>query len=352
MSRFLLQRHEGLNVYAPGEQPEDFSKFIKLNTNELPYPPSPKVIEAVSVREVKKLNLYPALEGESLKSKLAALNGISRENIFLSNGSDEILSFAFLAFFADGAKVAFADVTYGFYKVYARLYGSDAYIIPLGGAFKLDANDYNGIGKNIVIANPNAPTGLFIPVVDIEKIVRGNPHSLVIIDEAYIDFGGESASRLIKKYDNLIVVQTFSKSRSLAGARLGFAMGQKSLIDDLNKIKYSTNPYNVNRLTLIAGEAAVDDAVYYKGCCEKTAETRDYLTVKLREAGFEVLDSKANFIFAKPCGIAARELYLKLKENGILIRYFEQDRIKEYVRISVGTAAQTEILISKIKKLI
>lgn len=352
MSRFLSQRYEGLNVYVPGEQPKDFSKFIKLNTNELPYPPSPKVIKAVNSKEVGKLNLYPALEGESLKSKLAALNGISRENIFLSNGSDEILSFAFLAFFTDGAKVAFADITYGFYQVYARLYGSDAYIIPLSDGLRLNTHDYTGIGKNIVIANPNAPTGLFIPVFDIEKIVKSNPDKLVIIDEAYIDFGGESASRLIEKYDNLLVVQTFSKSRSLAGARLGFAMGQKALIDDLNKIKYSTNPYNVNRLTLIAGEAAVDDTDYYKDCCEKTAETRDYLTVRLREAGFTVLDSKANFIFAKPCGIAARELYLKLKENGILIRYFEQDRIKEYVRISVGTPADTEKLLSEIKKLI
>lgn len=352
MSRFLSKRYKDLELYAPGEQPKDFSKFIKLNTNELPYPPSDMVIKALNSKEIEKLNLYPSPEAENLKSKLASLYNISRENIFLSNGSDETLSFAFLAFFTEGAKVAFADVTYGFYNVYANFYGSDAALVPLDIDLKINAKDYVGINKNIIIANPNAPTGIFLPVLDIEEIVKSNKNNLVIIDEAYIDFGGESAARLIAKYDNLLVIQTFSKSRALAGARLGFAIGQKELIRDLNKIKYSTNPYNVNRLALIAGEAAIDDGGYYRDCCEKIVETREFLTAQLRKMGFIVLDSKANFIFTKPCGITARDLYLKLKENGILIRYFEQSRIDEYVRISIGTPAQVETLLKEIKKLV
>ncbi|OQA46449.1 MAG: Histidinol-phosphate aminotransferase [Firmicutes bacterium ADurb.Bin300] len=352
MSRFLTERYKELRVYKPGEQPADYSKFIKLNTNESPYPPSKLVIEAINSNEIEKLNLYPPLETESLKSKLAVLYGISRENIFLSNGSDEILSFAFLAFCSNGVRVAFSDITYGFYKVYSRLYGCDDNIIPLNSDFSLRVSDYVGLNENIVIANPNAPTGLYLPVADIEEIVKSNKNNLVIIDEAYIDFGGESSARLIEEYDNLLVVQTFSKSRSLAGARLGFAIGQKDLIDDLNRIKYSTNPYNINRLTILAGEAALDDSGYYKECCEKITKSRIYLTEKLKEMGFVVLNSKANFIFTKPFGITASDLYLKLKNNGILIRYFKQSRIEEYVRISIGTQEQTERLLFEIERLI
>ncbi len=352
MSRFLAERYRELQVYKPGEQPRDYSKYIKLNTNESPYAPARRVVEAVNSYEVEKLNLYPPLEAENIKAKLAEIYGISRENIFLSNGSDEILSFAFLAFFGNGAKVAFADITYGFYQVYSRLYGSDENIIPLDDDFTLNISDYVGLNENIVIANPNAPTGLYLPVEDIEEIVKSNKNNLVIIDEAYIDFGGESSSKLIKKYDNLLVVQTFSKSRSLAGARLGFALGHKSLIDDLSKIKYSTNPYNINRLTILAGEAALDEEDYYKECCRKIIDTRAYLTERLKEADFFVLNSKANFIFTKPYGITAGDLYQRLKNNGILIRYFKQSRIEEYVRISIGTHEQTEKLIFEIKKLV
>ncbi|HZJ75425.1 MAG TPA: histidinol-phosphate transaminase [Clostridia bacterium] len=352
MSRFFLERYKNLKSYVPGEQPQDFSKFIKLNTNEMPYPPSQKVIDAIDAMQLLKLNLYPPVEFNSLKTKIADFYDISRENIFLSNGSDEILSFIFLGFFRNGAEVAFPDITYGFYKVYAQLYSSNANIIPLSSDFTININDYNNIGKNIVIANPNAPTGICLSLLDIEKIVKGNKDNLVIIDEAYIDFGGESAVPLIKKYDNLLVVQTFSKSRSLAGARLGFAMGNSELIDDLRKIKYSTNPYNVNRLTLTAGEAAFDDDVYFKSCCKKISETREYLTKELESLGFFVLNSKANFIFAKPFNITASELYLKLKEKGVLIRYFKQERIKNFVRISIGTKEETDILLKEIRGII
>ncbi|HZK21612.1 MAG TPA: histidinol-phosphate transaminase [Oscillospiraceae bacterium] len=352
MSRFLLEKYSKLKAYEPGEQPQDFSKFIKLNTNELPYPPSQKVIDAVNAAEIKKLNLYPPVEFLELKTNIANFYDISRENIFLSNGSDEILSFAFLAFFADGAKVAFPDITYGFYKVYAQLYGSSADIIPLNKDYCIDVNDYIDTGKNIVIANPNAPTGICLSFREIEKIVKSNKDNLVIIDEAYIDFGGESAVPLIKKYDNLLVVQTFSKSRSLAGARLGFAMGSSEIIDDLRKIKYSTNPYNVNRLTLIAGNAAFSDDAYFRSCCKSISETRKYLIKELERLGFFVLQSKANFIFAKPSGISASDLYLKLKEKGILIRYFDKERICDFVRITIGTKEQTEILLKEIRGII
>ncbi|NLA72247.1 MAG: histidinol-phosphate transaminase [Clostridiales bacterium] len=352
MSRFFLERYKDLKSYAPGEQPEDFSKFIKLNTNEMPYPPSQKVIKAIDDLQLLKLNLYPPVEFNNLKAKIAKFYDISRENIFLSNGSDEILSFIFLGFFRDGANVAFPDITYGFYNVYAQLYGSNADIIPLSSDFTINIKDYINIGKNIVIANPNAPTGICLSLSDVEKIVKGNQDNLVVIDEAYIDFGGESAVPLIKKYDNVLVVQTFSKSRSLAGARLGFAMGDRKLIDGLRKIKYSTNPYNVNRLTLTAGEASFDDDVYFNSCCKKISETREYLTKELENIGFLVLNSKANFIFAKPFNITANNLYLKLKEKGILIRYFEQERINDFVRISIGTKEDTDILLKEIRGII
>lgn len=352
MSRFFLKQYEQLQSYVPGEQPEDFSKFIKLNTNEMPYPPSQKVIDAIDSTQIEKLNLYPPVEFNNLKTKIADFYNISRENIFLSNGSDEILSFIFLGFFANGVKVAFPDITYGFYKVYAQLYGSNADIIPLSSDFTININDYINIDKNIVIANPNAPTGICLSLSDIERIVESNENNLVVIDEAYIDFGGETVAPLIKKYDNLIVVQTFSKSRSLAGARLGFAMGNSGLITDLLKIKYSTNPYNVNRLTLIAGEAAFNDDKYFKSCCKRISETRQYLIKELESLGFYVLNSKANFVFAKPFNITANDLYLKLKEKGVLVRYFEEERISGFVRISIGTKEETDILLKEIRGII
>lgn len=298
MSRFLSARFAGLETYTPGEQPQDM-QYVKLNTNESPFPPSPEVIAAVNAYEVGRLNLYPDPDCRVLRQKLADLYGVGPGNVFLSNGSDDILNFAFMAFCDESRPVAFPSISYGFYPVYANLYRLPYIAIPLREGFRLDPEDYCGIRKNIVIANPNAPTGRVISVADIERIAASNPDYVVLIDEAYIDFGGESCRGLIPRYENLLVCQTFSKSRSMAGGRLGFALGSEALIADLNKIKYSTNPYNINRLTMAAAEAAIDSSGYYVRNCRTIAENRDYTVSALEKLGFETLPSKANFIFTR-----------------------------------------------------
>ena len=270
MSRFLNEKFKSLEAYTPGEQPKDM-KYIKLNTNESPFPPSAGVMDALSSDEVEKLRLYPDPEGSELKGALAALYGVDKENVFISNGSDEILNFSFMAFF-DGAGVVFPSISYGFYKVYADLYTLNYEQIPLCEDFSIDYKDYVGVNRNVVIANPNAPTGMTLSLSEIEEIVKSNPDNIVLIDEAYVDFGGESCVPLTKKYDNLLVCCTFSKSRSLAGARLGFAIGNEAIIGDLEKIKYSTNPYNINRLTMAAGIAALKDNGYYMKNCRVIEE--------------------------------------------------------------------------------
>lgn len=343
MSRFLIDKFQSLDVYTPGEQPQDM-EYIKLNTNESPYPPSIGVLKSVSQDEVSKLNLYPDPECKILKDKLAKLYGFEPENIFISNGSDEILSFSFMAFCSEQTGAVFPDISYGFYKVYGDLYGVDYTQACLRDDLSINIGDYQNAGKTVVIANPNAPTGLILSVSDIEKIVCTNKDNVVIIDEAYIDFGGKSCAELVKKYDNLLVVRTYSKSRSMAGARLGFAIGSRELISDLNRIKYSTNPYNINRLTLIAGAAAVDDNDYYLNCCQKIIDTREYSKKRLSELGFTYPDSKTNFIFAKSDKIGGKELYQKLKSKGVLVRHFSDEKISEYVRITVGTKEQMDKL--------
>ena len=276
MSRFFSSKLSKLTAYTPGEQPKDM-QYIKLNTNESPYPPSKRVLDAISGDEVSKLNLYSDPTCRALKSSIAELYGVNYENVFVSNGSDDILNFSFMAF-CEGEKrgVKFPEISYGFYSVYAELHGASYKAIPLMSDFSIDINDYMGNDANVVIANPNAPTGIALSLADIEKIVTANPDYLVLIDEAYVDFGGESAIELTKKYSNLLVVCTFSKSRSLAGARLGFAIANEEIIADLEKIKYSTNPYNINRLSLIAGEMAILDNDYYMDNCKKIIETREY----------------------------------------------------------------------------
>ncbi|MBQ8850723.1 MAG: histidinol-phosphate transaminase [Clostridia bacterium] len=348
MSRFINKKYASLEAYTPGEQPRE-RKYIKLNTNESPYPPSDGVIKAVNEAEVSLLNLYPDPTCKALKEKLAALYGVKGENIFVSNGSDDILNFSFMAFCNDSDRlVKFPEISYGFYKVYAELYGVKYSAIPLREDFTVDITDYFGNNANVVIANPNAPTGIALTVEEIEQILKANPDFVVLIDEAYVDFGAESCLPLVDKYDNLLVVRTYSKSRSMAGARLGFAIGSAELIADLEKIKFSTNPYNINRLTLVAGEAAVDDDGYYVENCKKVADTREYTTKKLKELGFECTPSKSNFIFAKSNKIGGEELYLKLKERGILVRHFSNGKICEYNRITVGTPEQMDALIAEI----
>ena len=351
MSRFMSPRFVGLEAYTPGEQPRD-QQYVKLNTNESPYPPSPEVLDRISKAEVELLNLYPDPTGKVLKEKLAALYGVEAKNVFLSNGSDDILNFAFMAFCDAERGAAFPEISYGFYPVYGDLYHVDCKKIPLKKDFGVDYRDYCGIGRMVVIANPNAPTGMEISLAEIEEILKTNPDNIVVIDEAYVDFGGTSCVDFIKKYDNLLVVQTFSKSRSMAGARLGFAMANEAIIEDLEKIKYSTNPYNINRLTLAAGEAAVDSNAYYVENAKKIAQTRELTTAKLRKMGFTVLDSVANFIFAKSNTLSGKVVYEELKKKGVLVRYFGKAKIEDFVRITIGTPEQMNVMFEKLAEIL
>ena len=347
MSRFFTDKLAALTPYTPGEQPRDM-QYVKLNTNESPFPPSPKVAEAVAA-ECGKLQLYSDPESTALRAKLAEIYGVEPSQVIVSNGSDEVLNFAFMAY---GDQVAFPDISYGFYPVFAQLNNIPYTQIPLKEDFSIDPKDYMSIGKTVVIANPNAPTGLCLPLADIEAIVKSNPDNVVVIDEAYVDFGGESAVSLVDRYDNLLVIQTFSKSRSMAGARLGFAIGSRQLIADLNTIRYSTNPYNVNRMTEFAGVAALEDNDYYMANAKTIMENRTWTKNQLEQLGFTVLDSKANFLFAASPEIAGEELYKKLKARGVLVRHFTKERISAFNRITIGTMEQMEILIRNIKEIL
>ena len=351
MSQFLDDRYSSLAAYVPGEQPQD-KKYIKLNTNESPYPPSEAVLEAVNSSQTELLRLYPDPDGRVLTKKLADYYGVKSSQVFLANGSDDILNFAFMAYGANGRKSYFADITYGFYSVFANLHMSDYTVIPLNEDFTMDVNKFCNVDGIVFIANPNAPTGIALTVDEIERVVSSNPEHVVVIDEAYVDFGAESALKLVDKYNNLLVVQTFSKSRSMAGARLGFAIGSEEIINDLHKLRYSTNPYNINRLTLVAGEKTIDTQEYYDDNCRKIINTRKYTKAELQRLGFTVLESSANFIFVQNSAIDGGELYLKLKDRGILVRHFTSERIKNFNRIAIGTQEQMEILIKTIKDIL
>ena len=350
MSRFFSQKFSSLVPYTPGEQPKD-RKFIKLNTNESPFPPSEGVIAAAS-REAASLQLYSDPEVADATKALAELYGVGRENVILTNGSDEVLYFSFMAFADKDRPMIFPDITYGFYKVFAELIGNPYTEEPLTGDLRIDPADYIGKNKTIVIANPNAPTGIALSLDVIEEIVSSNPDNVVIIDEAYVDFGGESAIPLTKKYKNLLVTGTFSKSRSLAGGRLGFGIGNSELIADLMTIKYSTNPYNINRMTAAAGHAAILDNGYYMDNCKKIIENREYTARELKKLGFSLTDSKTNFVFAKSDKIGGEELYQKLRDRGILVRHFSSPRICDYNRITVGTRQQMEALVEAVREIV
>ena len=346
MSTFLNPAIEAMTAYVPGEQPRD-KAYIKLNTNENPYPPAPSVIAAMTAAEIEDLRLYSDPTAKVLKEKLAKLYGLQPENIYVGNGSDEVLYFLFRAYGQKGA--AFPDISYGFYSVFAELCGIPATVVPLEGDFTIDPEKYHGLDRFIVIANPNAPTGLSLTLPQIEGILKANPNAVVAIDEAYVDFGGESTYPLMAKYDNLIVVRTFSKSRSMAGARLGYALGPRDLIADLEKIKFSVNPYNVNRLTLRLGEATVDAEEYYQEKCAAIIRTREETAECLQSMGFGVLPSKTNFLFAKSDKIGGRELYEKLKDRGILVRHFGNPRISDYIRVTIGTDEQMAACLAAIR---
>ncbi len=349
MSNFLHPNIQKMAAYVPGEQPRDRA-YIKLNTNESPFPPAPSVVAAMTAEEVENLRLYSDPTGKVLKEKLAALYGLEKENIFLSNGSDEALYFLFLAYGHQG--VAFPDLSYGFYPVFAELTGCDAVELPLRGDFTVDHRGYCGLNRLIIIANPNAPTGLSISLAQIEEILQTNPHSVVVIDEAYVDFGGETCYPLMAKYPNLAVVRTFSKSRCMAGARLGYVLAPAALVADLEKIKFSINPYNVNRLTLRLGEATVDAQPYYQEKCAEIIRVRDWTTAALESLGFFVLPSQTNFVFAKTDKIGGGELYEALKARGILVRHFKNERIRDFVRITIGTAEQMACCVDTIREIL
>ncbi len=350
MSRFFSDKYKNLVAYTPGEQPK-INNLIKLNTNESPFPPSKKAQE-MAEEAAKKLNLYSDPECRVLHDKFAEILGVKSSMVLATNGSDEILNFAFMAFCDNDHPIVFPDITYGFYPVFAKLNGIPYEEIPLKDDFTINADDYVGINKNIVIANPNAPTGIFMDLKDIERIVSSNPDNIVIVDEAYVDFGGESAVTLIDKYDNLLVTRTFSKSRSFAGARLGFGIANENLINDLNTIKYSTNPYNVNMMTMLAGVGVLCDEEYTIENCKKICEIREYTLVSLKELGFTLTDSKANFIFAKHNTLSGEYVYSKLRENGILVRHFNIQKIKDYNRITIGNMSDMQTMISVLKKIV
>ena len=346
MSRFFSSKFSALTPYTPGEQPNKM-KYVKLNTNESPFPPSAKAL-AYAAENTRRLNLYPDPNAVELTAKVAEMCGVSPEEVLLTNGSDEILNFAFMAFCDDTTPAAFPNISYGFYPVFAQLNNIPYTEIPLREDFSIAVEDYCGLGKTIFIANPNAPTGKLLSVAEIEMIVAGNPDNVVVIDEAYIDFGGESCIPLVRKYDNLLVTQTFSKSRSMAGARLGFGVACPALIQDLNTIKYSTNPYNINSMTMATAIGTLDDAEYTQKNCRTTMENRAYTVAELTKRGFTVLPSATNFIFATTDKMDGGKLYEKLKAQGILVRHFTKPEICQYNRITIGTREQMDIFLEKL----
>ncbi len=350
MSRYWTDIVNQLDPYVPGEQPQD-QQYVKLNTNENPYPPSPKVLAALDSYDKQRLRLYPDPESSLLRTALAKRYAVNVENVFIGNGSDEVLAHAFQAFFKQDKPLLYPAISYSFYPVYCGLYQIEYQTIPLTDDFCINVDDYQVENGGIIIANPNAPTGRVLDLSDIEKLCQRST-SVVIIDEAYIDFGGESAIPLTLQYDNLLIVQTFSKARSLAGLRLGFAIGQRDLIEGLNRIKNSFNSYPVDSLAQTAAIASIEDDEYFQYSSQKIIQTRENLSQALTELGFSVLPSAANFIFARHHSRAAEELYLALKQDGVLVRYFNKPLINNFLRISIGTDEESSILIQKLKNLL
>ena len=348
MSIFFSQRFAELTPYTPGEQPQD-KQYVKLNTNESPFPPSARA-QAMAAKAAQSLQLYPDPTCRVLRQRLGALYGLTADEVMVTNGSDEVLSFAFMAYGDNG--VIFPDITYGFYRVFADLYRLPFTEMPLKEDFTIDIEDYKGRQETVFIANPNAPTGIPLSVDEIEEIVASNPDRIVVVDEAYVDFGGESCASLVGKYDNLLVTGTFSKSRSMAGARLGFGFACPQLIADLETLRYSTNPYNINRMTMAAGLGQLADEEETRRNCQTIVDNRNYTTVKLSEMGFDVLPSKANFVFAKHAAIEGKDLYLRLKDKGILVRHFDKPRLTAYNRITIGSREQMDALLTAIKDIL
>ena len=343
MSRFFSEKYHDLEPYVPGELPKNRQE-IKLNTNENPYPPLQEVTDAVA-EESRKLNLYSDPDSRDLRKALAVSLGVPEDQLIVSNGSDEVLNFAFMAFCDDHIPAVFPDVTYGFYPVFAQINQLPYRTIPLKDDFTIDISNYFQAAGTLFIANPNAPTGIALKRSEIEEILAHNAYNVVVVDEAYVDFGAETCLPLVKEYDNLLVTRTFSKSRSLAGARLGFGIAQPELIADLNAVRNSTNPYNVNRLTAAAGIACLKHDDYNTENCRKIIETRTWSERALKDLGFEMTTSRTNFLFVRHPAVPGEELYQLLKQRGILIRHFKGERVRDYNRITIGTQKQMEKLV-------
>ena len=337
--------------YVPGEQPK-CKDIIKLNTNENPYPPAPGVERLLKDFDEASLRLYPDPDSEELTRTLAEYYGLAPEQVFVGVGSDDVLSMAFLTFFNSDKPILFPDITYSFYDVWADLYRIPYKICPLDEQFRLRTADYTRENGGIIFPNPNAPTGIFEPLESVEEILKANPGAVVIVDEAYIDFGGTSCLPLLSKYENLLVVQTFSKSRSMAGMRIGFAMGNEKLIRYLKNVKFSFNSYTMNRTSQILGVEAVKDDVYFKACNTRIIETRERVKGRLRELGFSFPDSMANFIFAAHESIPGKQLFEELKARGIYVRHWEKPRIADYLRITIGTGEQMDELLEALREIV
>ena len=350
MSRYFSEKFAELKAYVPGEQPKE-QQYIKLNTNENPFPPHPAVMKAAE-EAAGKLQLYPEPECTELRKTLAERLNVSPEELIITNGSDEVLYFAFMAFCDKYTPAVFADITYGFYPVYGQVNRIPYREIPLRDDLTIRIKDYFQSAGTIFIANPNAPTGIALRREEIEEILQQNPYNVVVIDEAYVDFGAESCVPLIREYDNLLVTQTFSKSRSMAGARLGFGVANPEIIRDLKTIQYSTNPYNIDRMTMAAGIACLQNDEYNMDHCRTIMETREWTRNALEKIGFEVTPSKTNFLFARHPDISGEDLYMKLKERGILIRHFSVERIRDYNRITIGPREDMETVMEEIRKVI
>ena len=351
MEKLWTENLRKIDPYVPGEQSRD-KDIIKLNANENPYPPSPKAVEVIKNFNADRLRLYPDANALSLKQALADYYGVEVKNIFLGNGSDDVIAVAFQALFNSDLPIAYPDLTYSFYPVWCSLFNIPYKTYPVGDDFRINTRDYKEKNGGVVIPNPNAPTSIGEGTDFVEKIMEYNPDSVVIIDEAYVDFGGVSSVPLTKKYENLLVTGTFSKSRSLAGLRIGFAIGSERLVSVLEAVKNSYNSYTVDALSIEVGRASVLDDEYFKSTCNKIISTRNRLTEELRQMGFSVLDSSANFIFVTRDDLSMKDMFEYLKSKKIFIRYFSLPRIDNYVRISIGTDSETDALLKEIKEYI
>lgn len=352
MSRFLNSRYDMLEPYTPGEQPKVNGRLIKLNTNENPYPPSPKAMEVINNEELRKLKLYSDPVASELTAAIAEFYGLKQEQVMVGNGSDEVLAFIFMALRGNNETIYYPEISYSFYPVYCDIFQARGVKVPLREDFSIGASDYFNLDGTIVITNPNAPTGRALTLKEIESILINNEENLVVIDEAYVDFGAESAVKLIDKYDNLLVVQTFSKSRSLAGARIGFAIGSDKIISDMNKLKFSFNPYNLNRLSILAGAEAMKDRAYFDETRHRIMETREDFVKEMAELGFDVLPSKSNFVFATSDRISGEDYFTALRERNIIVRHFKDKKICNYVRITIGTPEEMKALIDVTREIL